>query len=172
AKSGLQRVQHVVDPEVSAIIATLRRRRSASPQLFAYKDGRRWKDVRSAQLNDYLKDRAATDASAKDFRTWGATVLCAVALGVAESGPRRRGGTAAARKKVQVQAIREVARYLGNTPAVCRSSYVDPRVLDRHTAGQTIGPEALAALGDEPGLGGPVPEPVEAAVLTLLTGRS
>lgn len=170
AKSGLQRVQHVVDPEVAAIVATLRRRRTSSAQLFAYKDGRRWKDVRSAQLNEYLKDRADTDASAKDFRTWGATVLCAVALGVSEAAPSPRGTTATSRKKAQVQAIREVSRYLGNTPAVCRASYVDPRVLDRHASGQTIGPEALLALGDEPGLGGPVPEIVEESVLALITG--
>lgn len=168
AKSGLHRVQHVVDEDIADLVCALKRRRTANDQLFAYKDGRFWKEVRAAQLNDYLKDRSGVDASAKDFRTWGATVLCAVALAVAESGPRRRGQTAAVRKRAQVQAIKEVARYLGNTPAVCRASYVDPRVLDRHSGGQTIGEEALFALGDEPTSGGPVPEPVEAAVLDLL----
>ncbi|XAY07175.1 hypothetical protein DSM112329_04055 [Paraconexibacter sp. AEG42_29] len=173
AKSGQRRVQQVVDAEVTDLICTLKKRRGGSDQLFAYKDGRRWQDVRSAQLNDYIKDRSGGDGSAKDFRTWGATVLCAVSLGVGDLTPparRRRGATAAARKKVQVQAIREVARYLGNTPAVCRRSYVDPRVLDRHAAGQTIADEALEALGDRPAAG-PVPAIVEQSVLELLGTR-
>lgn len=170
AKSGQRRVQHVVDPAVTELICSLKRRRGGSDQLFAFKGGGRWQDIRSPQLNDYIKARSGGDGSAKDFRTWGATVLCAVSVGVGDltpPTPRRRGGTAAARRKVQVQAIREVARYLGNTPAVCRSSYVDPRILDRHAAGQTITAEALEALGDRP-QGGPVPAIVEAAVLDLL----
>ncbi len=160
AKSGQRRLQQVVDPEIAEIVAVLRRRRSGA-ELFAFKDGRRWCDIRSADVNAYLKDRSGLDVSAKDFRTWGATVLCAVALGVAESAPR-----SATIKRVQAQAIREVARYLGNTPAVCRASYVDPRVLDRHAAGDTIAP-VLKHLGEQPDAG-PVPEPIERAVLRLL----
>jgi DNA topoisomerase IB len=159
AKSGRRRLQQVIDADVAEIVRVLRRRRSGA-ELFAYKAGRRWADVRSDEVNAYLKDRSGLDISAKDFRTWGATVLCAVALAVAERGRPR------SRKAVQVQAIREVARYLGNTPAVCRSSYVDPRVLDRHAAGDTIAP-ALRHLGEEPEAG-PVPEAVEQAVLRLL----
>jgi DNA topoisomerase-1 len=170
AKSGQRRVQQVVDPLVAELVQTLRRRRGGGEELFAYKEGRLWRDVKSVQLNLYLKDRTGLEVSAKDFRTWGATVLCAVSLAVAESappGPRRRGGTAAARKRVQVQAIREVARYLGNTPAVCRGSYIDPRVLDRHSSGETI-KGALDALGDAPDAG-PVPAAVEQAVLELIS---
>jgi DNA topoisomerase-1 len=162
AKSGQRRLQQVVDGDVAEVVRVLRRRR-AGAELFAFKDGRRWVDVRSADVNAYLKDRSGLDVSAKDFRTWGATVLCAVALAVADSA---QGGRRATRKRVQAQAIREVARYLGNTPAVCRGSYVDPRVLDRHAAGDTIAP-ALKHLGDEP-TAGPLPEPVERAVLRLL----
>ncbi len=161
AKSGQRRLQQVVDADVAELVRGLRRRRGGpGPELFAYKDGRRWVDVRSTEVNAYLKERSGLDISAKDFRTWGATVLCAVALAVAESAPGRRRS----RKRVQVQAIREVARYLGNTPAVCRGSYVDPRVLDRHAAGDTI---ELRGIGDEPEAG-PLPEAVERAVLRLL----
>jgi DNA topoisomerase IB len=163
AKSGRRRLQQVVDADVAEVVRTLRRRRSGGEELFAFKDDRRWVDVRSDDVNAYLKQRIGLDASAKDFRTWGATVLCAVALGVAEAVPGRRTATI---KRIQAQAIREVARYLGNTPAVCRASYVDPRVLDRHAAGDTIG-AALKHLGEEPDAG-PVPEAVERAVLRLL----
>jgi DNA topoisomerase IB len=163
AKHGRRRVQQVVDPEVAEIVRMLRRRRGGGPELFAFKADGRWCDVKSGQLNAYLKDRSGHDASAKDFRTWGATVLCAVALGVAELAPAKRRAT---RKRLQVQAIAEVARYLGNTPAVARGSYIDPRVLDRHAAGDTIA-RALQDLGDPPEAG-PVPASIEAAVLRLL----
>lgn len=163
AKHGRRRVQQVVDPEVAEVVRMLRRRRGGGPELFAYKADGRWCDVRSGQVNAYVKDRSGHDASAKDFRTWGATVLCAVALGVAEMSPAKRKPS---RKRVQVMAIAEVARYLGNTPAVCRGSYVDPRVLDRHAAGDTIA-RALQDLGDPPEAG-PVPASIEAAVLRLL----
>jgi DNA topoisomerase IB len=164
AKSGQRRLHQVVSPDVADVVRVLRRRRGGpGAELFAYKRGRRWVDVRSTDVNVYIKDRSGLDVSAKDFRTWGATVLCAVALAVAESAP---GGRRATRKRVQAQAIREVARYLGNTPAVCRGSYVDPRVLDRHAAGDTIAP-ALEHLGEQPEAG-PLPEPIERAVLRLI----
>jgi DNA topoisomerase IB len=89
--------------------------------------------------------------SAKDFRTWNATVLAAVALSV--SGLRQ--DTKTGRKRVIVRAIKEVAGYLGNTPAVARASYIDPRVFDRFNDGLTIDPLS------EPG-------EVEAAVLDLI----
>lgn len=163
AKHGRRRVQQVVDPDVAEIVRTLRRRRGGGTELFAYRNGRGWVDVRSGQLNEYLKDRTGRDVSAKDFRTWGATVLCAISLAVLESAPGKRR---ASRKRIQVLAINEVSRYLGNTPAVCRSSYVDPRVLDRHMAGDTI-VRALRELG-EPPEAGPVPASIEQAVLRLL----
>jgi DNA topoisomerase IB len=162
AKSAQRRLHQVVDADIAELVRGLRRRRGGGPELFAYKDGRRWADVRSTDVNVYIKDRSGLDVSAKDFRTWGATVLCAVALAVAESAPGRRSS----RKRVQVRAIGEVARYLGNTPAVCRGSYIDPRVLDRHAAGDTIAP-VLKHLGDEP-LDGPLPAPIDRAVLRLL----
>lgn len=162
AKHGKRRVQSVVDPQVAEIVATLRRRRGGGDELLAYKRGRRWVDVRSADINAYLKDATHRDVSAKDFRTWGATVVAAVALGVAE--PQVRSKTA--RRRAVTHAVREVAHYLGNTPAVARASYIDPRVFDRFRDGESIH-AALPKLGsdlDAPAIQGPV----ERAVLRLL----
>ena len=89
AKSGVRRVQAVVDPVAAEIVGRLRRRRGGGHELLAFKDGRRWRDVRSEDINAYLKQATGGDFSAKDFRTWNATVLAAVALAV--SGPAASG---------------------------------------------------------------------------------
>ncbi|HEV2999462.1 MAG TPA: DNA topoisomerase IB [Solirubrobacteraceae bacterium] len=136
AKHGKQRVQSVVDPDVAAVVRRLKARRGGGPELLAYRRGRRWLDVRSADINDYLKDVTGLAVSAKDFRTWNATVLAAVALAV--SGLAH--GSKTARKRAVTRAIKEVAHYLGNTPAVARASYIDPRVFDRFNDGLTIDP--------------------------------
>ena len=164
AKSGKQRVQSIVDPDVYEVVKTLKQRRGGS-ELLAYKNGRAWVDVRSDQINEYIKDVTGEDFSAKDFRTWHGTVLAAVALAV--SG--RAAGSKTARTKAISRAVKEVAHYLGNTPAVCRASYIDPRVFDRYRDGITIG-GALDRLGDVD-LGEPATQgAVEEAVLDLLEG--
>jgi len=145
-------------------VAKLRRRRSGGEELLAYKRGRRWHDVRSDDINDYLKAATGDDFTAKDFRTWNATVIAALALAV--SG--RAAETKTARKRAITRAIEEVAHYLGNTPAVCRASYIDPRVFDRYQDGYTIG-GALDKLGEDIDLGQPSFQgAVEEAVLDLL----
>src|SRR3712207_6701467 len=114
-------------------------RRPPRSTLFPYTTlfrSRRWVDVKSADINQYVKEITGGDFSAKDFRTWSATVLAAVALAV--SGPAATGSKTA-RNRAKTRAIKEVARYLGNTPAVCRASYIDPRVFDRFDGGLTIG---------------------------------
>ena len=163
AKSGQRRVQSIVDPEVYEIVSRLKRRRGGSPELLAYRDGRRWIDVRSPDINAYVKEVTGGDFSAKDFRTWNATVLASVALAV--SGPAATASRTA-RKRAKVRAVKEVAHYLGNTPAVCRASYIDPRVFDRFDSGLTIGGAlpALAETGDIAALHGTVEE----AVLDLI----
>ncbi|HEX8742720.1 MAG TPA: hypothetical protein VF712_06275 [Thermoleophilaceae bacterium] len=162
AKSGQRRVQSIVDPQVYDVVAALKRRRGGEPELLAYKAGTRWRDIKSADINAYVKEVTGGDFSAKDFRTWNATVLAAVALAV--SGPAAASKTA--RKRAKVRAIKEVAHYLGNTPAVCRASYVDPRVFDRFDAGLTIGGvlKDVADTNDLDSLHGPVEE----AVLDLI----
>jgi DNA topoisomerase I len=167
AKGGTQHVQSIVDAEVYELVRDLKRRRSGGDELLAYRNGRRWVDVKSPDINAYIKEHTGADFSAKDFRTWNATVLAAVGLAV--SG--RAAGSASARKRAITRAAKEVAHYLGNTPAVCRASYIDPRVFDRYRDGVTIG-GAIDALGEEDALGGPSSQsPVEAAVLDLLEER-
>jgi len=162
AKESKRRLQAVIDPEVAEIIGTLKRRRGGGEELLAYKAGREWCDVRSPDINAYLKAATGADISAKDFRTWGATVLAAVGLAV----NRPEQLSQPQRKRAIMRAVKEVAFYLGNTPAVARSSYIDPRVFDRYRDGQTI---ALDLVGIEPGATA-IQGPVEEAVLDLLEG--
>jgi len=165
AKGGQRRLQSIVDPQVYRLVGELKRRRGGGPDLLAYKQGGHWRDVHSSDVNAYIKQVTGGDFTAKDFRTWSATVLAAVAVAV--SG--RAAGSPTARKRAVARAVKEVAYYLGNTPAVCRASYIDPRVFDAYAAGVTIG-DALDSLGDvdfgEPAIQGAV----EAAVIDLLDG--
>lgn len=133
AKSGQRRVQSIRDPEVKAVIEAMRRRRSGPEDLLVFRDGGAWRDVRSEEVNDYLRAEAGDGFSAKDFRTWHGTVLAAVEL-AREGAPASKGG---AERAIRA-AIKRVAERLGNTPAVCRSSYIDPCVLDRFRDGETI----------------------------------
>jgi DNA topoisomerase IB len=163
AKGGKRRVQSIVDPDLYALVEILKRRRRGS-RILAYRNGRRWVEVRSDEINEYIKELTGEDFSAKDFRTWSATVIAAVALAV--SG--RAAATATARKRAIARAVKEVAHYLGNTPAVCRASYIDPRVFDRYRDGLTIG-GALDRLGEGVDLGQPSFQgAIEEAVLDLL----
>jgi DNA topoisomerase IB len=142
AKGRRRRDLRVRDEDIYAVVRGLLRRRSGR-ELLAYRNGRGWVDLRSVDINDYIKAHAGPGYSAKDFRTWHATVLAAVSL--AALGQQVR--TERARERVAVQAVREVSRYLGNTPAVCRSSYIDPRLFDRFRDGHMIGIE-LTELGE------------------------
>jgi DNA topoisomerase IB len=160
AKERKRRVQAIIDPEVTVIVGTLKRRRGGGDELLAYKRDGRWCDVRSPDINAYLKAATGVDISAKEFRTWGATVLAAVGLAVTE--PELLSQTA--RKRAIVRAVKEVAFYLGNTPAVARNSYVDPRVFDRYRDGQTIPLDLVGADPHSTAIQGPVEE----AVLDLL----
>jgi DNA topoisomerase IB len=164
AKSGKRRVQSVVDPAVHDIVSQLKRRRGGGPELLAYKVGGRWRDVKSPEINEFIKEIGGAEFTAKDFRTWSATVLAAVALAVSADAPKSVTG----RKRAVARAMKEVAHYLGNTPAVCRSSYVDPRVVDRFQAGVTIAP-ALGTLGEGAAFGQlAIQGAIETAVLDLL----
>jgi DNA topoisomerase IB len=164
AKSGKQRMQQVVEPSVVEVVRALKRRRGGGAELLAYRRDGAWVDVRSTDINAYIKEITGGEYSAKDFRTWNATVLAAVALAVSDWAP-----TANARKRAVARAMSEVSHYLGNTPAVCRASYVDPRVIDRYLAGVTV-KHVLAALGEDtdPGALG-TQGTVEYAVLDLLS---
>jgi len=178
AKSGKRRVVTIGDPEVAEVVRALKRRRRGGPELLAYKDERgRWVDVRSADINDYLQEALGPDFSAKDFRTWAATVLAAVAL-AAEDANGDGETSEAQRRRAVVRVVREVAAELGNTPAVARGSYVDPRVIEQFERGETVGDDLGADLGEvevlddgSAGLDGIAPEllaEIEAAVVALI----
>jgi len=168
AKSGQRRIQGIVDPLAQDIVCTLKQRRGGGPELLAYKNGRQWYDLRSDDINDYLKEKTGGDFSAKDFRTWSATVIAALALAV--SGPAF--GSKTSRQRAITRAIKETAHYLGNTPAVCRASYIDPRVFDAYRGGLVLDRDVIdAALAAEPGML-PTHHPlIERAVLDLIDER-
>jgi DNA topoisomerase IB len=140
AKGAKQREQAVAEDHVCAVVRGLRRRRGGGDHLMAYRSGPRWHDVTAADINEYLREVSGGDYTAKDFRTWHGTVLAAVGLAVSE----RAAGREAARKRAIARVVREVADYLGNTPAVARASYIDPRVIERYEDGHTI----ASVLGD------------------------
>ncbi len=176
AKHGVRRVQEVRDPDVRPVIVALKRRRGGGKELLAWRrpgGGRvRWVDVKAEDVNAYLKEAAGGDFTAKDFRTWNATALCAVALAVRATQAASR----TSRRRIVKAAIDEVATFLGNTPAVARGSYVDPRVIDRFGEGLTVAAALAADTLEEPEAGEPVPEQnvserVRRAVLALIAGE-
>ena len=164
AKSGKHRVQSLVDDQVRTVVTAMKRRRGGGEELLAWQGGCGWVDVKSHDINEHLREVTGGDHTAKDFRTWNATVYAAVGLAVsthAETSPT-------ARKRAVTRVVKEVAAYLGNTPAVCRASYIDPRVLDLYENGITIVDE-LPDLGLDTVFGQPaVQGATEAAVLRLL----
>ena len=133
-KSGVEHSITISDSHVIDSLNLMRRRRGGSTRLLAYKQTARWADLDAAAVNEYISQMVSEDLTAKDFRTWHATVLAAVAL--AESP--EKGTTAASRRRAVKAAVEEVAAYLGNTPTIARTSYIDPRVIDQYEDGVTI----------------------------------
>ncbi len=133
-KSSKEHLQTLDDELVYPLVRSLRRRRTGSCEdLFVFRSGPRWHNVTAGDINDYLRDVSGGDFTAKDFRTWHATVLAAVGLSVSLGAE-----TDTARKRAVSRVVHEVADYLGNTPAVCRASYIDPRIITRYEEGVTI----------------------------------
>jgi DNA topoisomerase I len=162
-KASKQQTVRLVDPHIYQTARVLKSRRSADPSFLAYKNGR-WNPVHSQDINGEIKRLAGPDFSAKNFRTWHATVLAAIAVAVAADVTSKSGKQRAVRR-----AVDEVAGYLGNTPAVCRASYIDPRVFDHYESGETIASavEKASADGDmSPAASQAV---IEEALLGLLT---
>ncbi|MGA8851613.1 MAG: DNA topoisomerase IB [Aeromicrobium sp.] len=157
AKSG-QIVQVTVrDQRVVEVLAALKRRRSGGDRLIAFKEGGRWRGLGAEDVNEYVKDSLGGDFTAKNFRTWRANVVAARSLAVAEAV------TPTARKRVIAATMREVSEHLGNTPAIARSSYVDPRVVDLFGDGIVVGGTHRRVAP-----GAPVSRTLERAVLRLL----
>ncbi len=135
AKGSIERTLEIRDAQACDVVTALRHRRSGGPNLFVYKEARRWVEVHAHDVNDYIKAAAGEQFSAKDFRTWSGTVLAADALAEYDPVPESRTG----RRRAVVEAVATVAKQLGNTPAVSRSAYIDPRVVESFEDGDTIG---------------------------------
>jgi DNA topoisomerase I len=163
AKGSIDRSLTVDDPEVLRAVASLCRRRKGSEDLLAWKNKTSWVNVGASGLNEYIKSEAGEQFSAKDFRTWSGTVHAALELARASTPDSSQR----ARQRAVAGALREVAHFLGNTPAVCRASYVDPRLFDCYEAGETIA-EALKNVRGEPDAFQTQCD-AEAAVLELLS---
>ncbi len=131
-KSGQDWDSVLMDAELATVFRGLKRR-GPSARLLAYKDGKTWHPVTADDINAYVRAQTKGEFTAKDFRTLHGTVTAAIAL--ARFGPQK---TVSARKRVVAQVMREVGELLGNTPAVARTSYVDPRVVDHFDRGSTI----------------------------------
>jgi DNA topoisomerase IB len=163
AKGGKRRLLTISDDQLVPLIRTLKRRRSGGEELLAYRTRRAWHDVTSTDVNDHLKELFDDpDASAKDFRTWHATVLATVGI-----AGHPLGGPTAQRRAISAT-IKDVAGSLGNTPAVCRASYIDPRVWDRYAQGETVA-DRIRLTEVHPDDHGSLHE-LEAAVVALLRG--
>ncbi|GAB6986933.1 DNA topoisomerase IB [Nocardioides pyridinolyticus] len=133
-KSGVEHRIEIDDATVVEAIEIMRRRRGQDLRLLAYKNSRSWRSLLPDLVNEYVRASTGLNATAKDFRTWHATVLAAAAL--AETS--EPGETKASRKRAVAGAMKEVSEFLGNTPTLARSSYVDPRVVDAYEEGRTI----------------------------------
>jgi DNA topoisomerase-1 len=158
AKAGKHRAITVTDDAVLPTVRALARSDNGLDTLFGYQRGGGWHVLHSHDVGSYIAARAGGHFTAKEFRTWNATVLMALALANAAPSPAAR-----ARERVIVAGIREVAGWLGDTPAVARKSYIDPQLITRY---ESVGelptiPAAPVAL--------PAPAEAEIAVAALLT---
>ena len=146
AKSGVRRTLLIEDPEVVRSVRALMRRPDRGERLLVCRNGSGWTELHADDLNARFKELVGDEYTVKDLRTWHGTVLAAAAF-VDADPPANKTTT----KRVESAVMKEVAEGLGNTPAVARESYVDPRVVEGYESGLTI--EA----GVTPGRADPIP---------------
>ncbi|MEZ2391877.1 DNA topoisomerase IB [bacterium RCC_150] len=130
AKSGQTWQSDIEDPELAVFLEPLVRR-AARQAVLAYQDGGAWIPLRASMVNEYLRNITGDRYTAKDFRTWKGTA----AAGVALAGPQSAAKPALTPKQRIVDAIKQTAELLGNTPTVARAAYIDPRILEGFLAG-------------------------------------
>ncbi|OBK11091.1 DNA topoisomerase IB [Mycobacterium asiaticum] len=133
AKSGVRRTYEVEDAEVVRAVRALLRRTEPIERLLVCRNASGWAEVHADDLRARFKELVGEEYSLKDLRTWHGTVLAAVAFADADPAVSQRVA-----KRVEAAVMREVAEELGNTPAVARGSYVDPRVVSGYRQGLTI----------------------------------
>jgi DNA topoisomerase IB len=159
-KAGVEHFITLDDPVLTVVLDKMAGRRPQDARLLSAKIGRRWVPIQPSDINAHIRELFDMDVTAKDFRTWRATVHVAREVATAEPATSQRR-----RKKVVRDAIVGASELLGNTPTVCRSSYVDPRVIDLYESDTTIAP-ALENLDSDRDV---ARDQVEQAVISLLT---
>jgi DNA topoisomerase-1 len=132
SKSGQGWDSSFRDPELAEYVNALATGRRSGARLLSWRDTR-WHALRSTEVNEYIRERTGVEATAKDFRTLRGTIVAAASL--ARTGPAT---TRRQREAAEREAVRLAASALGNTPAVARSSYIDPRVFDRYHNGELL----------------------------------
>jgi DNA topoisomerase I len=160
AKEGKRRTITVTDGAVRSVVGALVRSNNNVGPLFSFQDGGVWEPLRSHHVSGYIADRAGGHFTAKEFRTWNATLLMALTLANGGLVPTARG-----RQSAVAAGVRKVAGSLGDTPAVTRGSYIDPRLIKKYESegGLPTIPRLPAVL--------PVSEEAESAVEALLSGE-
>ena len=131
---------HIDDPEVIRSVRALLRRPERGERFLVCRSGAGWTEIHADDLNSRFKELVGEDYSVKDLRTWHGTVLAAVAFVDADPPVNEK-----VVKRVESAVMKEVAEELGNTPAVARGSYVDPRVVTGYESGLTIAAAARRA---------------------------
>jgi len=133
-KSGVRQRHELRDRQVARVLSTLLK--CSKTEVFKYQneDGD-FVDIKRRHINEYIKEVMGESFSAKDFRTWAGTLVCASAL--AQAGTDQAESSAARKRKVAA-AIKATAKALGNTPSVCRTSYIFPRVIWSFERGKTM----------------------------------
>jgi DNA topoisomerase I len=162
AKEGKRRQITVTDRAVLPTLRALTQAGSDLDHLFAWEQDGAWRPLHSHDVSSYIADRAGAHFTAKEFRTWNATVLMALLLAGAEPVPAPEGRS---RQRVITASVKGVADWLGDTPTVARSSYIDPRLITIYEADGVLpsvpaGPARLPAAVE-----------AEAAVHTLLSAE-
>ena len=161
AKEGKRRAITVTDPAVLPTVRRLARSDNGLDSLFCWEEGGAWHALHSHDVSVYIAERADGHFTAKEFRTWNATVLMALML--ANAGP---SATPRKAQSVITASIRSVAAWLGDTPAVARASYIDPRLVSRYQS--ELGLPSIPVLPARL----PVGAEVETAVARLLSTRA
>lgn len=133
-KSGVRQRREFRDRTTARIIKELLKQ--PGRDVFKYQNGDdAFVDVKRRHINAYIKEVMGRNFSAKDFRTWAGTLICACALARVQS---EVNGNRRANKRLLVEAIKETAAALGNTPAVCRGSYICPLIMNSFEKGRVI----------------------------------
>jgi DNA topoisomerase I len=133
-KSGKTWSSQLQDSDLARELSRLKRR-GPTARLLAYRVAGEWHPVTAAEINDYVRERTGGGFTAKDFRTLRGTAAAATSL--ARHGPAT---TRVARRRALAQAMRDAATVLGNTPAIAKASYVDPRVVAAFGRGRMVDP--------------------------------